>query len=160
MSIAGASEWKDAPQKKTGDLAGPLVVAMASERGKAQKDAAHGPRVVVAGTASVLTSPTFREPLPLRGAALFTESAISWLASKPQVLDVPERASVSAGIRITEDDRAVVRRYVLFLMPGTIAMLGIFIAFWRRRTDGAAAEEPAPPVKAQSGKSAKKKSKK
>ncbi|MCW5815432.1 MAG: Gldg family protein [Labilithrix sp.] len=144
MNVAGASEWKEAPQKRAGDLAGPLVVAMASERPKVQKDAPHGPRVVVAGTASVLTSPTFREPLPLRGAALFTESAISWLASKPQVLDVPERASVSAGIRITEDDRAAVRRYVLFLMPGTVAVLGVFIALWRRRTEGAEAPAPAP----------------
>ena len=50
---------------------------MASERPKATPSAAHGPRVVVVGTASVLTSPTFREPLPLRGAALFVESAIS-----------------------------------------------------------------------------------
>lgn len=146
-NIAGASEWKDAPQKKAGDLAGPLVIAMASERGKITPSAAHGPRVVVIGSANVLTSPTFREPLPLRGGALFVESAISWLASKPQVLDVPERATVSAGIRITEDDRAAVRRYVLFLMPGTVAMLGVFIAVWRRRTEGAAPEKPAAPKK-------------
>ncbi|MDF2697838.1 MAG: Mucin 2 precursor, partial [Labilithrix sp.] len=87
--------------------------------------------------ASPLTSPTFREPLPLRGAALFVESAISWLASKPQVLDVPDRAAVPAGIRITDDDRAAVRRYVVFMMPGTAAILGIVIALWRRRTEGA-----------------------
>jgi hypothetical protein len=102
----------------------------------------------VIGSANVLTSPTFREPLPLRGGALFVECAISWLASKPQVLDVPERATVSAGIRITEDDRSAVRRYVLFLMPGTVAILGVFIALWRRRTEGAVAEAPADePVK-------------
>jgi hypothetical protein len=142
MNISGASEWKDAPQKKPGDLAGPLVIAMASERPKVSPTATHGPRVVVIGSANVLTSPTFREPLPLRGGALFVESAISWLASKPQVLDVPERATVSAGIRITEDDRSAVRRYVLFLMPGTVAILGVFIAVWRRRTEGAAPEEP------------------
>ena len=145
-NIAGAAEWKDAPQKRAGDLAGPLVLAMASERptpnGTKPSPDAHGPRVVVVGSANVLTSPTFREPLPLRGGALFVESAISWLASKPQVLDVPERATVSAGIRITEDDRAAVRRYVLFLMPGTVAMLGIFIAVWRRRTEGSEPEKP------------------
>lgn len=143
-SVAGASEWKDAPQKRPGDLGGPLVVAMASERGKVSPAAAHGPRVVVVGSANVLTSPTFREPLPLRGGALFVESSISWLASKPQVLDVPERQAVSAGIRITEDDRAAIRRYVLFLMPGTVAMLGIFIAVWRRRTEGAPPEPEKP----------------
>ncbi|MBX3205311.1 MAG: GldG family protein [Labilithrix sp.] len=136
-NISGASEWKDAPAKKPGDLGGPLSVAMAAERAKTSPSAAHGPRVVVVGSASALTSPTFREPLPLRGAALFVESAISWLASKPQVLDVPDRTAVPAGIRITEDDRAAVRRYVLFMMPGTVAVLGIVIALWRRRTEGA-----------------------
>jgi hypothetical protein len=135
-NIIGASEWKDAPQKKAGDFGGPLVVAMASERPKTSPDASHGPRAVVLGTASALTSPSFREPGPLRGAALLVESAISWLASKPQVLDVPDRSAVPAGIRITEDDRAAVRRYVLFLMPGTVALLGIVVALWRRRTEG------------------------
>lgn len=144
VNVSGASEWKDAPQKKPGDVAGPLVVAMASERPKVTPSAAHGPRVVVVGSASPLTSPTFQEPLPLRGAALFVESSLSWLASKPQVLDVPDRTAVPAGIRITEDDRAAVRRYVVFLMPGTVAILGIMIALWRRRTEGAPPREGGP----------------
>jgi hypothetical protein len=140
-NIVGASDWKDAPQKKAGDFGGPLVVAMASERPKISADAPHGPRAVVLGTASALTSGSFREPGAMRGAALLVESAISWLASKPQVLDVPDRSAVPAGIRITEDDRAAVRRYVLFLMPGTIAVLGIVVGLWRRRTEGRDADE-------------------
>jgi hypothetical protein len=135
-SIAGASEWKDAPQKKAGDLGGPLAIALASERSKTSPSAPHGARVVVVGTASPLTAAAFREPLPMRGSALFVESAISWLAAKPQVLDVPDRAAVPAGIRITDDDRGAIRRYVIFLMPGTVAILGICIALWRRRTEG------------------------
>jgi hypothetical protein len=145
-NVVGASEWKDQPKKRPGDLGGPLVVAMAAERPKTNPSAPHGPRVVVVGTASVLTSPTFREPLPLRGAALFVESAISWLASKPQVLDVPDRTAVPAGIRITDDDRQAVRRYVLFLMPGAMAILGIAIGLWRRRGEGALPED-APDAK-------------
>lgn len=141
MNVVGASEWKDAPQKKTGDLGGPLVVGMAAERPKSSPSSAHGARVVVIGSASPLTSPTFREPLPLRGAALLTESAISWLASKPQVLDVPDRAAVPAGIRITDQERDAVRRYVLFLMPGAVAVLGVVIAMWRRRTEGALTDD-------------------
>ncbi len=164
VNIAGASEWKDAPQKKAGDLGGPLSIAMAAERPKTSPSAPHGPRVVVIGSASPLTSPTFREPLPLRGAALFVESGISWLASKPQVLDVPDRAAVPAGIRITDDDRAAVRRYVVFMMPGTVAVLGIVIALWRRRTEGAPSlgEDGAPPkprAKAPSGTKSKSSSK-
>jgi hypothetical protein len=137
-SIVGASEWTDAPTKRPGDLGGPLAVAMASERPKVTPDAPHGPRVVVVGSASVLTASTFREPLPVRGAALLVESAISWLAAKPQILDVPERAAVAAGIRITDESRSEIRRYVLLFMPATIALLGIAIALWRRAGEGAA----------------------
>lgn len=137
VNISGAAEWRGAPPRKPGDAAGPLVLAMAAERPKVSASAAHGPRVVVIGSAAPLASPAFREPLPVRGAALLAESAISWLASQPQVLDVPDRAAVPAGIRITDDDRSAVRRYVLLLMPGTVALLGIAIALWRRRTEGA-----------------------
>jgi hypothetical protein len=141
VNVVGASEWKDAPKKRPEDRGGPLVAAMAAERPKSAPSSPHGARVVALGSASALTSPTFREPLPLRGAALLVESAVSWLASKPQVLDVPDKGAVPAGIRITEDDRAAVRRYVVFLMPGTVAVLGIVVALGRRRTEG------APPAK-------------
>jgi hypothetical protein len=32
-------------------------------------------------------------------------------------------------------------------MPGTVAILGVFIALWRRRTEGAPEETPAPTKK-------------
>lgn len=135
-SVVGAADWKDAPVKRPGDLAGPLVLAMASERAKSTPSAPHGPRVVVIGTANMLTSPTFREPLPLRGGAFFVESAISWLASKPQVLDVPDKAAVAAGIRIDDESRSTIRRYVVIFMPATVALLGIAIALFRRQSEG------------------------
>lgn len=136
-SIAGASEWKETPSKRPGDLGGPLVVAMASERPKVDASAPHGPRLVVVGSASALTATSFREPLGVRGAALLVESAVSWLAAKPQVLDVPERAAIPAGIRITDESRSEIRRYVLLFMPATVALLGIAIALWRRAGEGA-----------------------
>lgn len=135
-SIVGAADWKDAPSKRPGDLGGPLTIAMAAERPKVSASAQHGARVVVVGTASVLTSPTFREPLPLRGGALFVESAISWLASKPQVLDVPDKASVAAGIRIDEESRSTIRRYVVVFLPATVGLLGLAIALFRRAGEG------------------------
>lgn len=135
-SIVGAADWKDGPKKRPGDLAGPLAVAMASERPKVAPSAPHGPRVVVLGSASPLTSPTFREPLPVRGAAMLVESSISWLASKPQVLDVPERSAVAAGIRITDEARSEIRRYVLLFMPATVALLGVGVGLLRRSGEG------------------------
>ena len=88
VNITGAADWTDIPEKKPRDLGGPLVVAMASERPKLSPSAPHGPRAVVVGTGSVVIRRDWAEPLPLRGAALISESAISWLASKPTILDV------------------------------------------------------------------------
>ncbi len=136
-SIAGAAEWKDTPEKKDSDPAGPLVLAMASERPKTSPKAPHGPRVVVVGTGSVLVRQNWEEPLNMRGAVFFVESAISWLASKPEILDVPERPLVSAGIRINEESRSEVRRYVLVFMPLAAALLGLAVALRRRSTEGA-----------------------
>lgn len=145
-SIEGAARWKEPPQKRPGDLPGPFSLALAAERPATSASAPHGPRVVVVGTESVLTSVTFREPLPYRGGALFTESAISWLASQPQVLDVPEKASVGAGIKIDEDSRGTIRRYVVLFMPATVALLGVAIALFRRAGEGAP-RKPRPPKK-------------
>lgn len=142
-NVTGAADWKDGPKKRAGDLGGPLVVAMASERPKVSPSAPHGPRLVVIGSASVLTASSFHDPLPLRGGALLVESAISWLASKPQVLDVPERSAVPAGLRLTADDRSEVMRYVLVLMPAMAALLGLAIGFWRRSGEGKPASKKA-----------------
>lgn len=135
-SIEGAADWKETPQKRPGDLAGPLSVAMAAERPKASASSPHGPRVVVVGTASVMSGEAFRELPTYRGGALFSESAISWLAAKPQVLDVPEKALVGAGMRMNEESRSTVRRYVVLFMPATVALLGIAIALFRRAGEG------------------------
>jgi hypothetical protein len=73
----------------------------------------------------------------LRGAAFLVENAISWLASKPEILDVPEKPTVAAGIRINEDSRSEVKRYVLLFMPLAAALLGAAVALRRRSTEGA-----------------------
>ncbi len=136
-NLTGAADWKDTPQMRPGDLVGPLVVAMASERPKVAPDAPHGPRLVVLGTPSGLTAASLREPLPVRGAAMLAESAISWLAAKPQVLDIPDKSAVAAGMRITDDSRIEIRRYVLMFMPGAFALAGLVIALVRRAGEGA-----------------------
>jgi ABC-type uncharacterized transport system len=142
-TIAGAADWKEMPAPKDTDPKGPLVVAMASERPKVSKDAPHGPRVVVIGTGSVLVRQNWEEPMPLRGAVYLVESAISWLASKPEILDVPAKPEVTAGLRINEEARSEVRRYVLVFMPLAAALLGIAVALRRRSTEGAPRKKPA-----------------
>jgi hypothetical protein len=149
-STKGAADWKAAPPKKSGDASGPLVLAMAGERAKTRADKARGPRLVAIGSGYMLTDVNWRQPRPVRGAAFFVESAISWLASRQPILDVPERPSVAAGIRITEESRREVMRYVLFYMPLAALLLGVAVALRRRSTEGEAyapkGEAPAAPA--------------
>ena len=127
----------EVPEKQAGDVAGPFVVGMASERAKVAKDAAHGPRVVVLGSTIALAQPNWRAPVPWRGAAFLVENSISWLASQPQVLDIPARPSIAAGIKISEESRSEVRRYVLIYMPLAVFLVGLAIGLRRRSTEGA-----------------------
>jgi hypothetical protein len=144
-SIEGAADWKGTPPKHAGDLAGPLTIAMAAERPKVSATALHGSRVVVVGSSSMLGGAAFQEAPAFRGGALLAESAISWLASKPQVLDVPEKAPVGAGMRVDEESRGVIRRYVVLFMPATVALLGIAIALFRRAGEGKPRPAPRAP---------------
>jgi hypothetical protein len=134
-SIVGASRWADAPSREPGDPGGPFVVAMASERPRIGASAPHGPRVVVVGSSFVLGEDNWVQPRPLHGAAFLVDSALSWLAARPEVVDVPDRADVAAGIRISEAARAEVERYVLLFMPLAAVMLGVAVWAWRRSSE-------------------------
>ncbi len=160
VSLEGAATWASDPQPGPGDLPGPQIVAMASERARLSPGAPHGPRAVVLGSATPLLESNFHEPWAVRGAALLVENAISWLASKPQILDVPERASVPAGLRISADDRGEVRRYVLVFMPLCAALLGLAVGLRRRSTEGRPRRRPSePPPTAKPGHGSGKKAK-
>lgn len=143
-NVKGAAEWDSTPTKAADDVPGPVVVGMACELPK-RGDASHGPRAVVLGSASFFSAQNFREPLGNRGAALITESAISWLGAKPPILDIPAKAAVPAGIRITESSRTEVRRYVLFFMPGGVVVLALALFFSRKGREGAAYKRTSPP---------------
>jgi hypothetical protein len=129
-SIVGAAAWSDAPPRDAVDPGGPFVVAMASERA--------GPRparVVAIGSRFALADDNWRQARALHGMAFLVDSAISWLAARPAVVDVPDRAEVAAGMRVSEEGRAEVRRYVLFFMPLSAGLLGVAAWAWRRSAD-------------------------
>ena len=134
-SIAGASTWTDVPPREAPDPGGPFVLAMAGERPQAAARASHGPRVVVIGSRFALSEDNWRQPRPLHGAAFLVDSALSWLAARPEVVDVPEKAQVAAGIRVSEAGREEVRRYVLVLMPLAALLLGVAVWAWRRSSE-------------------------
>ncbi|MFO0666102.1 MAG: GldG family protein [Polyangiaceae bacterium] len=135
-NIVGAAQWPDAPAKKATDLTGPFVLAMASERPKVSPAAAHGPRVVVIGTGSAMIEKNWRLDGEGRGMAVLVENSIAWLAAKPQIVDVPTHAAVSAGIRITADSKTEIRNYVLFYIPLAVLCLGLVVFFYRRSSEG------------------------
>jgi hypothetical protein len=135
-NITGARTWDDAPPRAPEDIPGPLVVAMAAERRRTSPTALHGPRVVVIGSRFALADDNWRQPRPMHGAAFFVDSAISWLAASPFVVDVPEKAELMAGVRISEENRREVRRYVLVFMPLAVLLLAASVWAWRRSGEG------------------------
>ena len=145
-SIAGASSWTDAPARDPADRGGPFVLAMAGERSPAGPAAPHGPRVVVVGSRFALAEDNWRQPHVLRGAAFFVDGALAWLAARPEVLDVPEAAELTVAMRVSEEGRDEVRRYVLMLMPLAAILLGVAVFAWRRsleKTPYVVRERPA-----------------
>lgn len=119
-------------EKSAGDPEGPFILAAAAELPKpAQSTRAHGPRLVVIGTANPVWGRNFREPT-LIGNRLFVESAVSWLAARPAIVSVPEKASHDVGLNLTEESLRDVMLYVLLYMPGSAALLGGLVMLRRR----------------------------
>jgi hypothetical protein len=124
-----------APEKRAGDAAGPFAVAMAAELAQpSRSDRRHGPRLVAVGSANVVWARGWREPT-LLGNRLFIESALSWLAARPAIVSVPEKASHALGLSLTEESLGEVWRYVILYMPGAAALLGGFILMRRRAVE-------------------------
>jgi hypothetical protein len=135
-SIVGASRWAGAPAREAGDGTGPFVLAMASERPRAAPGALRGPRVGVVGSRFALAEENWRQPRALHGAAFLVDSALSWLVARPEVVDVPDKAEVAAGMRVSEQGRDEVRRYVVVLMPLAVLLLAAAVWSWRRSSEG------------------------
>ncbi|HMJ55776.1 MAG TPA: GldG family protein [Polyangiaceae bacterium] len=133
----GWAERGGAPEKGAGDRQGPLALAMAAELPDKPAGAAHGPRMVVVGTSSLALGQNWREQV-LRGGAIFTESALSWLAAEPPLVDIPDKPAVT-GARLNEASLGEVLRYVVFYMPGAVLLLAIAVYLRRRVMDASAA---------------------
>lgn len=122
------------PEKRPGDREGSLTVAMAAELPKKKPDDARGARIVAFGTASITQGQVWQEP-SLRPSAYLVESAISWLTSRPQIVDIPPKQSVMAGLRLTEESMKQVSNYVTFYIPLATALVGGAVFLRRRSTE-------------------------
>jgi hypothetical protein len=130
MNLSGEN---GVPERRPSDREGPLVVAMASELPK-RPGAERGSRLVIVGSASVTQGQVWQEP-SLRGAAYFVENSISWLTSKPQIVDIPSKPSVMAGLRLTEESMQQINNYVVFCIPLAGALVGAAVFLRRRSTE-------------------------
>jgi len=62
------------------------------------------------------------------------ESALSWLAAEPPIVDVPDKPA-AAGARINEASLGELLRYVTLYLPGAILLAGIAVYLRRRVSD-------------------------
>lgn len=128
------SSDEGAPSKRPGDREGELAVAMAAELPKKSESDPHGPRMIVVGTAAIAQGQVWQEP-SLRPSAYFVESAISWLTSRPQIVDIPPKPAVMAGIKLTEESMSQVTNYVTLYIPLAATLVGAAVFLRRRSTE-------------------------
>lgn len=134
--VQGFLASKSEPQKGPSDRAGPVEVATAIERPKVG-DAPRGARVVVVGSSTPFLNAAYADPTP---AMTFSRTLgllwVSWLGSRPPVLDLPPKPSVQIAMHLSEDDLGSIGRYVLVYMPMATALLGAAVWLRRRSTEG------------------------
>jgi gliding motility-associatede transport system auxiliary component len=122
------------PTKGRDDRSGPLAIGMAAELPKAEGAEQHGARLVVLGTANPALGQNWRD-MALRGNAVLTGNILSWIASKPPIVDIPAKVTPAATLRITEGSLNEIVRYVLVFMPAAALLLGVAVYLRRRSRD-------------------------
>jgi hypothetical protein len=118
------------PRKGPKDRSGPLSIGMAAELPK-KEGMDRGARLVVLGSTNLALGQNWRD-LALRGNAVLAGNIMSWIASKPPIVDVPAKMTPAATLRITEGSLKEVARYVLLFMPGAALLMGIAVMLRRR----------------------------
>jgi hypothetical protein len=137
--LDGKGPASDAPRAER-------VLVAATELPKpAESKEKHGPRLVLAGFGALAAGRNFQDPA-LVGARLLMENALSWAAARPPIVSVPEKPARSLGLALTEESLGEVLRYVLIYMPGSAALIGVFILLRRRAHERASrrAQKPEP----------------
>lgn len=120
-----------------------IGIAAARELPKPPGSAApHGPRLFVSGASNLAWNRNFRDPA-LYGNQRLIENAISWLAARPSMLNVPQKAEREVGVSLSEESLDEVERYVLLYMPLSSALLGAFVLLRRRHHEQRARGERA-----------------
>ena len=140
------SKSRTPPVPGPADRKGPLTMAFASELPKPPGSSLpHGGRLVAIGSASSLWGANWQAE-ELRGGSLFAGSAVAWLTARPQLLDIPEKPTFTAGLHVSDAWLASTFRYVVLYIPLASVLLGMAVYLRRRGTErrGSRAESVAP----------------
>ncbi len=138
VALKDLSALADAARRA--ELAGKLQprsygLAAARELAKAPgSQAAHGPRLFVSGASNLAWNRNFQDP-SLYGNRRLLENAISWAAARPSMISVPAKSTREVGISLSEESLGEVMRYVLLFMPGSVALIGVFVLLRRRSVE-------------------------
>ena len=128
--VAGFLASKQEPQRSAGDRDGPLDLALAAER-------PNKTRVVLVGSSTPFVNAAYADPTP---TMTFSRTLgllwVSWLSSRPPILDLPPKGSVQIAMHLSEEDIGSIGRYVLVYMPMATALIGVAVYLRRRATEG------------------------
>lgn len=124
---------------------GSFGVAAARELPRpAGSSAPRGARLFVAGASNLAWNRNFQDPA-LYGNRRLIENAISWVAARPSMISVPEKPERELGLSLSDESLGEVLRYVLLYMPGSAALIGIFVLLRRRDAERASRRSAAEP---------------
>jgi hypothetical protein len=135
-----AQDIKALPQPASDDAKGPLTLAHAYEANVALGGAERPARMVVIATGSVLYGGNWSNP-QLQGTRLFVEAAVSWLASRQIVVDVPRKDARVVGRRITAAMLQGTLLKAVVLIPLFAFLMGLGIQLRRKQTEGRSRDE-------------------
>jgi hypothetical protein len=119
------------PQYTPGqDLRGQLGVMVVSERVKPANLplSVRGGRLVVFGTADVVTN---NRIINVGNLNLFL-ATVNWIVESDTLLNIPARPIESFQLALSREELTRLRLGLLLLVPGGVALLGIFV-YWTRR---------------------------
>jgi hypothetical protein len=116
------------------DLAGPVVIAASAERVAPPKDnvlpfSVRGGRIVLFGGADFVANGRLANA---GNIGLFL-NAVNWAADRDTQLNIPPRPIERYQLSLSQDDLRRLRYSLLLGVPAAIALLGLIVAWTRRR---------------------------
>lgn len=112
------------------DLKGPLGVAVSSERINAGSlpFSVPGGRLVVIGSGDIFSNRRLAD----QGCQVLALNSINWCVDSDTQLRLPPRPIKRFQLSLSTEELAKLRLGLLFILPGSVALLGI-IVYWTRR---------------------------